>query len=490
MTHMVDIAKLFAPKVSDKLYIQKDQLKISLILRTDSYKFAHPFAYPDINIEAMTSYGVARVKRSQVIVPFGMQLFVKKYLTETITMDDVNAAESFAMAHFGRPLFDRKSWEKVVNVYNGKLPLVIRAVPEGMKIAGGLPMYTVSVFDRDLFWMSAAFETMIQRGNWYPTTIATKDYEVKQKLIKRYEDTDADMTLLPFAEHDFAGRGVTCGEQAEIGGAAHLVNFMGSDTIEGIVTANYYYNIPMAGFSVFATEHAVQCSFGGGTEDAKRYIRKVLKNASPGTIVSIVIDGYDVYREAELLCTEFKDDIIASGAKVVFRPDSGDMFEVVPRLLKLQEMAFGYTLTKTGHKKINHVGLIQGDGIDSVTLIELLDKVIGLGYTASVIVFGSGGGLLQKVNRDTYKFAQKACAILVDGKWVGIAKDPVTDPGKKSEEGVLTTVRSKATGELMVARLDLGPIDSDFEDIMILLYSMGDLYNETTMDEIRKRVNS
>ena len=361
--------------------------------------------------------------------------------------------------------------------------------PHSPVVRGGQPLYTVTVIDPDLFWMSAGFETLIQRGIWYPTTIATMDHEIKRELKHRYELTGANMNLLPFALHDFGGRGVASAEQAEIGGASHLVHFMGSDTVEGILTANFYYKESMAAFSVYATEHSIECSFGGGTEDAKRYIRKQLSNAPKGTIASIVIDGYDVYRESELLCTEFKDDIIKSEVKVVFRPDSGDMMEVVPRLLKLQEMAFGYTLTKTGYKSINHVGIIQGDGVDHTSIKLLLDKIIAMGYSADCVIFGSGGALLQKVNRDTLKFAQKACSILINGKWIGIAKDPITDHNKKSKEGVLTLVRSKLTGELSVVRLDTNILNEEFEDIMKLVYYKGDLYNETTLADVRNRAN-
>jgi nicotinamide phosphoribosyltransferase len=482
----VDIEKMFSPKPNDIKYTQNDQLKISLICRIDSYKFSHPYAYPS-GIQAMTSYGEARVSNQDCIVPFGMQLLLKRYLIQTITIADIDTAEEFSVAHFGRKLFARDAWLKVVEVYNGKLPLIIRAVPEGTVMRGGQPIYTVTVFDPELFWMSAGFETMIQRGIWYPTTIATRDRAIKLEIKKRYEKTDANMDLLPFALHDFGGRGVSSAETAEIGGAAHLVNFMGSDTVEGILTANHYYREAMSGFSVYATEHSIECSFGGGTDDAIRYLRQQIVNAPAGSIASIVIDGYDVYREAKLLCTEFRDLIVNSNAKIVFRPDSGDMMEVVPRILKMQEDAFGYTLTNTGYKQIKHVGIIQGDGVDHDSLLELLDLIINLGYSADCVIFGSGGALLQKVNRDSLKFAQKACAILVDNQWKGIAKDPVTDHGKKSKEGILTLARNRATGELSVVRLDQKPLDNDLDDMMQLVYYKGDLYNETVFSEVRER---
>jgi len=484
----MNIEEYFKPSENDQRTIIHDNLNISLIFRMDSYKFSHPYAFPE-GIKGMTSYGEARISDKEVVVPFGWTIFSQKYLTQSITIQDVEAAEQFALAHFGRPLFKRHAWEKVVNVYNGKLPLIIRALPEGTIATGKIPLYTVTVLDEDLFWMSAAFETLIQRGFWYPTTIATNGYNMKQ-LIKRYFlSTGSDLNAIDYFMNDFGARGVSSPEQAEIGGAAHLINFRGSDNIEGVLTANHYYNESMSGNSVYATEHSVQCSFGAGEENAKNYLRKQLSNAVPGSIISIVLDGYDVYREANLLCTEFKQQIIDSGAKVVFRPDSGDMLEVVPKILKIQEDAFGFEKTSTGHKRIKYVGLIQGDGIDSFMLGTLLDHITRLGYSADCVVVGSGGGLLQKVNRDTLKFAQKASAILMNGEWVGIAKDPITDQGKKSKEGVLTTVRNSITGKLASYRLDQNDLTKDLVDEMKLVYYNGTLFGNATLAEIRNKIS-
>ena len=135
----------------------RSQLRISLICRVDSYKFSHYLAYP-AGITAMTSYGEARMSGTQAIVPFGMQMLIKRYLSQSITMADVDAAEQFALAHFGRPLFDRAAWERVVTMYGGRLPLIIRSVPEGTLMRGGQPIYTVTCVDPLCAWMSAGFE--------------------------------------------------------------------------------------------------------------------------------------------------------------------------------------------------------------------------------------------------------------------------------------------------------------------------------------------
>ena len=121
-------------------------------------------------------------------------------------------------------------------------------------------------------------------------------------------------------------------------------------------------------------------------------------------------------------------------------------------------------------------------------MLTMLGNVLAMGYTADCIVFGSGGALLQKVNRDTLKFAQKGSILFFeDGTSLGIAKDPVTDHGKKSKEGLMTVVRVKATGETRPARLDLGPLGDDVEDLQVLMYHTGKFYNKSTLDEVRAR---
>jgi nicotinamide phosphoribosyltransferase len=267
---------------------------------------------------------------------------------------------------------------------------------------------------------------------------------------------------------------------------------MGSDTVEGILSINHYYKHKMAAFSVYATEHSIECQFGLDPEGEKAYLRHQLAKVKElgGTIASLVIDGKDVMRCAAVLCSpEFVDIIKASGIKVVFRPDSGDMMEIVPAIIRMQQEAYGYELTSTGHRLTRYVGVIQGDGVDHQAIRTLLGWLVVHGYAAACVVFGSGGALLQKVNRDKYKFAQKCSAVLLtSGQWFGTAKDPITDPGKKSMEGVITLGRNRKTGELRNLDLTQGLDENDWEDMHKLAYHCGTLYNETTLDEMRERL--
>lgn len=462
-------------------------LRTNLILDADSYKLSHAGLYPT-DIQGMFAYVEPRIK-GETMIPFGLQMWVQKTLLTPITKADIDEAETFAKAH-GEP-FDRGDWEYILERYHGHLPLTIRAVPEGMRVPSQNILVSVECTDLRVYWLAMYVETSLQRGFWYPTSIATNDYKAK-RVFQKYLRLSADNEqALPFMLHDFGGRGVSSEESAQVGGAAHLVNFMGSDTISGVRAANFYYDSPMSAFSVPATEHSIQCAWG--PERQEEYLKAVLdKNAKPNAILSVVLDGYDVYREAELLCTKFRQQIIDSGARVVFRPDSGDPLEVIPRILAMQEVAFGYTVNSKGFKVLNHVGIIQGDGVDTDAIDKILAKVTHLGYSAVNLVFGSGGALLQKVNRDTYKFAQKASAVLVRGEWVPIFKDPVTDPGKKSKAGRLTLYRSRMTNELVTGS-NTGPVDGEWMDMMELVYHSdegGVIFNKTTLDEVRARVNA
>ena len=58
----------------------------------------------------------------------------------------------------------------------------------------------------------------------------------------------------------------------------------------------------------------------------------------------------------------------------------------------------------------------QGDGISRESMSGILDSMEKSEWSVDNVVFGSGGALLQKFNRDTAKFAYKACHAVVDGK--------------------------------------------------------------------------
>merc|ERR1712193_215149 len=100
-----------------------------------------------------------------------------------------------------------------------------------------------------------------------------------------------------------------------------------------------------------------------------------------------------------------------------------------------------------GHKLLPPcVRMIQGDGISIDSLRGITEHMASKGWAVDNSAFGSGGALLQKLNRDTMKCAFKCCSVTVNGQEIDVFKDPVTDPGKKSKKGKLTV---KKDGEVV-----------------------------------------
>ena len=185
---------------------------------------------------------------------------------------------------------------------------------------------------------------------------------------------------------------------------------------------------------------------------------------------------------------QLKQEILDSGATLVIRPDSGDPASVVLRVTSLLDQAFGSVVNDKGYKVLNNVRVIQGDGIVTETIEEILAVLKDAGYSADNIAFGQGGGLLQQVNRDTSKFAMKTSAALIDGQWIDVFKDPITDKGKQSKKGRITLFRNSESGEFMTARI--GEASNPYiSDVMEVVYKDGALMKDFTLSEVRANSN-
>lgn len=465
-------------------------LPLSIILDADSYKYAHWVQYPK-KTKKMRSFLESRGGKYSKTVMFGLQYYLKNFLTRRITVEDVEEAKEISELH-GVP-FNYEGWMYIATVLEGKLPVRIRAVPEGMVIPVKNVLMDIESSDKAderTFWVASWLETLMLRI-WYTITVATHSYHAKQ-LIKDYLDKSSDNAdgELPFKLHDFGGRGVTCQEQAMLGGAAHLVNFMGTDTVAGLIMARRYYNEKMAGFSIPASEHSTMTMWGrDGEVDA---LRNMIRSYGDGNIFACVSDQYDFFHCCrEIWAKELKQDILNMKAMLVVRPDSGDPVECIVEGLKIFADAFGYTVNSKGYKVVNKIRMIQGDGINEKDIKNILEAVLAAGFSADNVTFGMGGGLLTKgLDRDTQKFAFKCCWALVDGKEVNVFKDPVTDPGKKSKRGRLALRKSvnPLTGALEVRTLpedDVNPKDNLLE----IVYEDGEIKKEYTFEEVRKNTN-
>lgn len=459
------------------------KLARNILLNTDSYKVSMWRQMPP-GTTGVYSYIESRGGRYDRTVFFGLQAFIKEYLLEPITQADIDIAEEILTAH-GEP-FNREGWQYILDKHNGFLPIVIRAVPEGTVVPVKQVLATIENTDPQAFWLTTWLETALLRAIWYPTTVATQSWHIRQ-LILNYLEKTGDPNLIDFKLHDFGARGVSSLESAGIGGAAHLVNFMGTDTVSAVLFAREFYNAGVAGFSIPAMEHSTVTSWGREGE-VKAYENMVRQFGKPGGILAVVSDSYDIYNAASKLWGEdLRDLVIDSGATVVIRPDSGDPVEVNRRLVQILGEKFGYTVNSKGYKVLNYVRIIQGDGINYQSIDDILTALTELGYSADNIAFGMGGALLQQLDRDTQKFAMKASSVCINGEWVAIAKDPVTDPGKKSKAGRVTLWRN-GSAYISSVKQPSGWHDTgvgEFVEALETVFDDGVLVKEINFDQVR-----
>ena len=458
---------------------------LTAITRTDSYKMSMWKQYP-ADTTHISSYIEARGGEPSSVF-FGLQAFIKEYMMNPITQSDIDFAEKVITAH-GEP-FNREGWEIIVNEYGGMLPVEIEAVPEGTYMPTRNVQVQIVNTDPRLYWLTSYLETAMLRGVWYPSTVATLSRKMKRIIAEALHKT-SDVPVneqLFFKLHDFGARASTSTESAVLGGTAHLVNFMGTDTFEGVIGAMQYYGAEVSGFSIPASEHSTITSWGseGEIEAFKNMIEQF---AGEGKIFACVSDSYDIYAAAGELWPSLKEQLVAKGGTLVVRPDSGDPLIMPIEVIKILMDKFGYETNSKGYKVLPpYIRVIQGDGIDHTSLPVIVENMIAEGLSLDNLAFGMGGGLLQKVDRDTLKYAMKASARRdANGVWHDVFKDPITDSSKTSKRGRLGLVHQCGLGNCGYHTVPK-KIAEDKGNLLRPVFRNGELLIEENFDTIRER---
>ena len=221
---------------------------INPILKTDSYKESHWKQYPK-DTKYVHSYLESRGGLFPKTVFFGMQYIIQEHLTgRFVTSKDVEEADEYCKLHFGQDLLNVDGWYGIVDDHAGRLPLSICAVPEGSVNPVSTPLMTMENTDPEYAWVTNTFETLASQV-WYPTTVAAQSKYMKQIILNGLQQTGTPEDI-QFKLHDFGFRGVSSLETAAIGGSAHLVNFMGTDTMPALQLLKEHYSSECAGFSI------------------------------------------------------------------------------------------------------------------------------------------------------------------------------------------------------------------------------------------------
>lgn len=467
----------------------------------DFYKTDHRRQYPE-GTELVYSNFTARGSRLDGVdhvVVFGIQYFIMRYLIGEFRDSFFNVDRDKAVHEYKR-ILDNSLGKDSVSIHHiedlhklGYLPIRIKALPEGTKCPIKTPVLTIVNTLPEFYWLVNFLETLLSTTLWGPMTSATIANRYKEILTK-YADETGNTEFVPFQGHDFSMRGMMGVEAACVSGAAHLLSFVGTDTIPAIPFLEKYYlansDEELIGCSVPATEHSVMCCGGKDTEE-ETFLR-LIEDLYPTGIVSIVSDTWDYWEVIGETLPRLKDKIMQRDGKVVIRPDSGNPVDIIcgdnnsdtplenKGTIEALWDIFGGTVNDKGYKELDpHIGVIYGDSITLDRAEDICRRLKEKGFASTNIVFGIGSYTYQHVTRDTFGFAMKATYAEINGEGVEIFKDPATDSGlKKSAKGLL-----RVNNDLSLT--DCATWEEEDQGELVTVFEDGVVMNMVSLSEIR-----
>lgn len=477
----------------------------------DFYKADHRRQYPAGITQVYSNFTPrqSRVPGIEKVVPFGLQGFVRTWLQGHWFTSFFAIPVEEAVRVYKRRLdlalgIDAVPVSHIYDLHTmRRLPLLIKAVPEGLRIPMQCPMLTIRNTDSRFAWLTNFVETQLSAELWGPCTSATIAFQYRLEFERAARRTGADRSFIPWQGHDFSMRGMWGVDAAQRSGAAHLLSFTGTDTVPALDYLEAHYGADAAhevlGGSVPATEHAVMCA--DTPENELETFRRLLR-LYPKNVLSIVSDSWDFWRVVTEYLPLLEKEIMERDGKLVIRPDSGDPVAVlcgVPSwraespaeraglVETLWELFGGYT-NEMGYKVLDsHIGVIYGDSITLDRQREILKRLGDKGFASSNVVLGIGSYTYQHVTRDTFGWAMKATHCVVNGEPRDIYKAPRTDPGKNSARGL---IRVDFDSKGLVRMYDGVSEEEESGGLLEPVFEDGELVRFQTLRDIRARITA
>jgi nicotinamide phosphoribosyltransferase len=429
------------------LWLPSETAELTNPERTDGYKPSH-WKFLEDDLEEAYLYLESRGGLFGETTFYGAQAHCLKYLCGQM-FDERQvkiAAKRYAKYYGSSDVFNERGFLDVVNELGGRAPLEIQAIPEGMTVPVKTPLMTFrNTRGKKYRWFPGYYEGLNFKP-WYPTTVCTLSNHIIRMIYKFLVETGTPEEIA-LKLIDFGYRGVSSEESGQIGGSAHAVNAVGSDTVCCISHILKYYGMGlpedyMPIGSIQATEHFVMTARGLAREN--EVVADILRKCPSGAI-AIVGDSKNIYDFCEkVIGGVLRDKVRERDGITIVRPDSGDPIPVMMRVMWLLGEQFGFREETNGkpYRTLNKVRVLQGDKNDYDAIYDMCRAFKGARWSIDNVAFGMGGALLQGLTRDTQKFAMKCSSVTVNGKWQDVYKDPITDPGKSSKPGRFLVSRS------------------------------------------------
>lgn len=387
------------------------------------------------------------------IIFAGIQRIIERLFIEPITHEEIDEAKKFLASAKVTPnglkefWFPEHLWRRIVDEFNGRVPIRIKAMPEGSVVYPNEPYAVIENVPDGFGELAAWFESKLLH-TWSSSERITQDKHWLERLkdMVRMVDPTLPEEQVSFIAStmltDFGDRAGICLMESEDQGLSALYTFPGTDTFAGGYQAWKNSNeTPGVCFSVNALAHRNVQAY---EYEKDAYV--AIFEKSPGEFASMVADCYSYRVAVKKYLVELAKRAIAenTGTVVVGRPDSGIALDEVMFLIETA-IAEGLCVRRmiNGREWIGGTTLrfIEGDGMTHESMWEIMMAMIEKGYIPwEWGLFGQGGGQRNNLKRDNLSAKYALCAM--GNNYDGVVKFSDTF-GKTTLPGPFKILRSK-----------------------------------------------
>lgn len=420
-------------------------------LLADAYTVSSP-AFASVKAQQASTYNIVNryspvhaypdLAKDSRQVFYGIEHFISAYLTRKIFKKEVKEAKRFmdrANSFGGALPFNEALWMRVVNEYDGYLPITIDSIPDGSVLFPNEPAVNVTAVD-GFGEIAAMVESRMLGCLSIGTAAATL---CRHWLVRMREQVEQDLNLLGMSYdrekidsiarwqiHNFGCRASSSEEESILIGTAHLLSFWGTDNFDAAYRAFSLGCPDNTGTSIVALAHRNVLSFDK-EDDAWESIIESTKGDNV-RIVSCVADSYNYYKAVPRLAElaiKYPDVI------VVVRPDSGDAYDVLAYFFKVA-IEKGLFKLKNGFAVPTNFRFIYGDSVKPKVQFDVMWK---LRQEHSMLptqwgIWGVGGYIRNSSLRDSLSSSYKLCEF-GNSNWVVKLSESLTKvsiPGRNS----------------------------------------------------------
>ncbi len=378
----------------------------------------------------------------------GLGIILEKLFFKPITHDEIDETKRFlahakvTMKGFKKYDFPEAMWRDVVDHFNGRPPISIRAVKEGSVVYPNEPAIEIKSMVKGMGVLAAWFESKLLQV-WATTERLTQDEHVLNRIKEKILQVDPDMSeeMLNFHASnmltDFGDRAGMTSEESEVLGMVHLYTFGGTDTFSGAYQA--WKNSDEA-IGIFSSVNALAHRNVQSYENEIDCYDALYNYLGDNEIGSFVNDCYDAKNSTKtmLLPLALRSKTEGNGKVVVCRPDSSTPeYTMEDQVVAICDMAVENGLyetitTKTGEWRTGtYFKFLDGDGETFEGMFKIIDRLIKEKYAFYTFgLFGMGGTLRNNLKRDNLsaKYALSS---------VGIDQTPVVKFSESLGKGTL-----------------------------------------------------